>query len=70
MGSRTKVSGKPVIKIDGVVTGIVDGKTVIPHFRFPGEATFAEGTPVPHLGWLVHLAAQHGHKVLCLRHTR
>ena len=46
-GSRTTVSGKPGIKIDGVVTGIDNGKTVIPYFRFPGETTFAEGTARP-----------------------
>ena len=46
-GSRTTVSGKPGIKIDGVVTGIEDGKTVIPYFRFPGETTFAEGSARP-----------------------
>ena len=33
--------------IDGVVTGIEDGKTVIPYFRFPGETTFAEGSARP-----------------------
>jgi hypothetical protein len=46
-GSRTTVSGKPGIQIDGVVTGIEDGKTVIPYFRFPGETTFAEGSARP-----------------------
>ena len=46
-GSRTTVSGKPGIKIDGVVTGIDNGKTVVPYFRFPGETTFAEGTARP-----------------------
>ena len=46
-GSRTTVSGKPGIKIDGVVTGIADGKTVIPYFRFPGETTFAQGSARP-----------------------
>jgi len=46
-GSRTTVSGKPGIKIDGVVTGIADGKTVVPYFRFPGETTFAEGSARP-----------------------
>ena len=46
-GSRTTVSGKPGIRIDGVVTGIDNGKTVIPYFRFPGETTFAEGTARP-----------------------
>ena len=46
-GSRTTVSGKPGIRIDGVVTGIDNGKTVIPYFRFPGETTFAQGTARP-----------------------
>ena len=41
------MSGKPGIKIDGVVTGIDNGKTVVPYFRFPGETTFAEGTARP-----------------------
>ena len=48
-GSRTTVSGKPGIKIDGVVTGIDNGKTVIPYFRFPGETTFAEGSARPEI---------------------
>ena len=46
-GSRTTVSGKPGIKIDGAVTGIENGKTVVPYFRFPGETTFAQGTARP-----------------------
>jgi hypothetical protein len=46
-GSRTTVSGKPGIEIDGVVSGIEDGKTVIPYFRFPGETTFTEGSARP-----------------------
>ena len=46
-GSRTTVSGKPGIKIEGVVSGIEDGKTVVPYFRFPGETTFSEGTARP-----------------------
>ena len=48
-GSRTTVSGKPGIKIDGVVTGIEDGKTVIPYFRFPGETTFSQGSARPEI---------------------
>ena len=46
-GSRTTVSGKPGIKIDGVTTGIADGKTVIPYFRFPGETSYAQGSARP-----------------------
>ena len=46
-GSRTTVSGKPGIKIDGAVTGIDNGKTVVPYFRFPGETTFSQGTARP-----------------------
>jgi hypothetical protein len=48
-GSRTTVSGKPGIQIDGVVTGIEDGKTVIPYFRFPGETTFTQGSARPEI---------------------
>ena len=48
-GSRTTVSGKPGIKIEGVVSGIEDGKTVIPYFRFPGETTFAQGSARPEI---------------------
>jgi hypothetical protein len=48
-GSRTTVSGKPGIKIDGVVSGIEDGKTVIPYFRFPGETTFTQGSARPEI---------------------
>ena len=46
-GSRTTVSGKPGIKIDGVVTGIEDGKTVVPYFRFPGQTTYSQGSARP-----------------------
>ena len=46
-GSRTTVSGKPGIKIDGAVTGIDNGKTVVPYFRFPGETTFSQGSARP-----------------------
>jgi hypothetical protein len=46
-GSRTTVSGKPGIRIEGVVTGIENGKTVIPYFRFPGETTFSQGSARP-----------------------
>ena len=46
-GSRTTVSGKPGIEVDGVTTGIEDGKTVIPYFRFPGETSYAQGTARP-----------------------
>ena len=48
-GSRTTVGGKPGIKIDGVVSGIEDGKTVIPYFRFPGETTFTQGSARPEI---------------------
>ena len=41
------MSGKPGIKIDGVVTGVEHGKTVITYFRVPGGATFAEGSDCP-----------------------
>ena len=46
-GTRTTVSGKPGIKISGAVTGIANGKTVVPYFRFPGETTFAQGSARP-----------------------
>ena len=41
------MSGKPGIKIDGAVTGIDNGKTVVPYFRFPGETTFSQGSARP-----------------------
>ena len=47
VGARTTVSGKPGIVIDGVVTGIENGKTVKPFFRFPGQTTFTEGSARP-----------------------
>ena len=46
-GSRTTVSGKPGIEVDGITVGFEDGKTVIPYFRFPGETTYTEGTARP-----------------------
>jgi hypothetical protein len=48
-GSRTTVSGKPGIMIDGVVVGIEDGKTVVPYFRFPGETSYTQGTARPEI---------------------
>ena len=47
VGERTTVSGKSGIKVDGIVEGIEDGKTVKPFIRFPGETTFTEGTARP-----------------------
>jgi hypothetical protein len=46
-GSRTTVSGKPGIKVDGVTVGIEDGKTVTPFIRFPGQTTFEAGSARP-----------------------
>jgi hypothetical protein len=46
-GSRTTVSGKPGIEVDGVTTGFENGKTVIPYFRFPGETSYTEGSARP-----------------------
>ena len=48
-GERTTVSGKSGITVDGIVTGIEDGKTVIPYIRFPGETTFTAGTARPEI---------------------
>lgn len=46
-GSRTTVSGKPGITVDGVTVGLEEGSTVKPFIRFPGETTFVEGTARP-----------------------
>jgi hypothetical protein len=46
-GSRTTVSGKPGIEIDGVTVGFENGKTVVPYFRFPGETSYTEGSARP-----------------------
>jgi hypothetical protein len=46
-GSRTTVSGKPGIEVDGVTSGFENGKTVIPYFRFPGENSYTEGSARP-----------------------
>ena len=46
-GTRTTVGGKPGIEISGVTTGIENGKTVIPFFRFPGQTTFTQGSARP-----------------------
>jgi len=48
-GFRTTVSGKPGIEIDGVTTGLENGKTVIPYFRFPGETSYTEGSARPEI---------------------
>ena len=49
VGERTTVSGKSGILVDGMVTGIEDGKTVVPYIRFPGETTFTAGTARPEI---------------------
>lgn len=46
-GTRTSVSGKPGIQIDGVAEGITAGDVVVPYFRFPGETSFTPGTARP-----------------------
>jgi hypothetical protein len=46
-GSRTTVSGKPGIEVDGVTVGFENGKTVVPYFRFPGETSYTEGSARP-----------------------
>ena len=46
-GSRTTVSGASGIMVDGVTTGIEDGKTVTPFIRFPGQTTFTAGSARP-----------------------
>ena len=46
-GQRGTVSGKPGIIVDGVTTGIEDGNTVIPYFRFPGETSYTQGSARP-----------------------
>ena len=48
-GARGTVSGKPGVIIDGVVTGIANGKTVKPFFRFPGQTSFTEGSARPEI---------------------
>jgi hypothetical protein len=46
-GSRTTVSGKPGVLVDGITVGIEDGKTVVPYFRFPGETSYTQGSARP-----------------------
>jgi hypothetical protein len=46
-GSRTTVSGKPGIEVDGITVGFENGKTVVPYFRFPGETSYTEGSARP-----------------------
>ncbi len=45
--SRATVSGKPGIQVDGLTTGIDNGKTAFPYFRFPGETSYTEGSARP-----------------------
>jgi hypothetical protein len=46
-GSRTTVSGKPGIMVDGVTSGIADGEKVVPYFRFPGQTSYTQGSARP-----------------------
>ena len=48
-GSRTTVSGKPGIIVNGTTTGFKKGDTVVPYFRFPGETTYTESTARPEI---------------------
>ena len=48
-GSRTTVSGKPGIIVNGTTTGFKKGDTVEPYFRFPGETTYTESTARPEI---------------------
>ena len=48
-GERTTVSGRSGIIVDGIVTGIEDGKTVVPYIRFPGQTTFTAGSARPEI---------------------
>ncbi len=48
-GERATVSGRSGIMVDGNVTGIEDGKTVIPYIRFPGQTTFTAGSARPEI---------------------
>jgi hypothetical protein len=49
VGDRTTVSGKSGIIVEGSVTGIEDGKTVVPYIRFPGQTTFTAGSARPEI---------------------
>ena len=49
VGERTTVSGRSGIIVDGIVTGIEDGKTVVPYIRFPGQTTFTAGSARPEI---------------------
>lgn len=46
-GERTTVSGKSGVRIEGFTTGLRQGATVTPYFRFPGETTFSQGSARP-----------------------
>ena len=48
-GERATVSGRSGIMVDGIVTGIEDGKTVVPYIRFPGQTTFTAGSARPEI---------------------
>jgi len=47
VGERGTVSGRSGIIVDGFVTGIEPGKTVIPYVRFPGQTEYAPGSARP-----------------------
>ena len=46
-GTRATVKGKSGVVIEGLTTGIEDGKTVIPYFRFPGQTSYSQGSARP-----------------------
>ena len=50
VGSRTTVSGKPGVVVDGMTTGFAEGSLVSVYLRFPGEVEYTKGFAVITIG--------------------
>jgi hypothetical protein len=50
VGSRTTVSGKPGVVVDGMTTGFAEGSLVSVYLRFPGEVEYTKGFAVITVG--------------------
>jgi hypothetical protein len=46
-GERKTVSGKPGIRIEGTITGVGDGTTLVPYIRFPGQTQYSQAAARP-----------------------
>jgi hypothetical protein len=49
-GSRTSISGKSGVTVNGTTTGFAEGSLVPVFFKFPGQASYSKGPAVITIG--------------------